>query len=330
MEQWAKAVVRRQSWHSHATQDRPKHEQENLALSALWLDILPKKYDNMNEEIQCKTIQFDTQLGSSCHAKFRSPQPQNISAFRWMKVFGYYKRFVQEVRTLLVAARIPNVDSYTGHSFGIDAATTTAMASAPKWLIRMMGRWKSDAVLRYIRTDVAAMHSMATRLVSASSTAHIWSSARLTIYWLTRNLSHCLLYHSCWSLWPNGGAAHLWCCSQAHATGSRTQAGSVSPTTKLWVSELLLKGACHILWKWPKLSDNGHSSLPDTRLFNHQRGHGTALSWRRLGLSTAKHTANPQRFTWLNTAQSCSATCACAAPLCPTLSLCPGKIVNKK
>ena len=53
------------------------------------------------------------------------------------------ERFVQEVRTLLVAARIPNVDSYSGYSFRIGAATTAAMASAPEWLIRVMGRWKS-------------------------------------------------------------------------------------------------------------------------------------------------------------------------------------------
>ena len=110
----------------------------------------------------------------------------------------------------------------------------------------------------------------------------------------------------------------------SHATGSRTQAGSVSPTPKLRVSELLLKRA-HAL-----LSDDGHSSLQATRPFNCQRGHGTALSRRRPWLSTARHTANPQRshHIWLNTAQSCSATCVHAQhPFAQLLSLCPGKML---
>ena len=79
------------------------------------------------------------------------------------------EKFVDETRSLLVAAGIPNIDHYSGHSFRIGAATTSAVAGAPEWLIRTMGRWRSDAVLRYIRTDVASMHGMAATLVAVDN-----------------------------------------------------------------------------------------------------------------------------------------------------------------
>ena len=76
--------------------------------------------------------------------------------------------FVKEVQKLLVSARLSNVTQYSGHSFRIGAATTAAAAGTPEWLVRAMGRWKSDAVLRYIRTEPDTLRSIARRLGSAS------------------------------------------------------------------------------------------------------------------------------------------------------------------
>ena len=45
-----------------------------------------------------------------------------------------------------------NTHCYNIHSFWIGAATTARQANVPDSLIKMMGRWKSDAYLSYIRT----------------------------------------------------------------------------------------------------------------------------------------------------------------------------------
>ena len=50
-------------------------------------------------------------------------------------------------------------DTYTGHSFRIGAATSSASARIEDHLIKTMGRWASDSYLRYIRTPVAALQS---------------------------------------------------------------------------------------------------------------------------------------------------------------------------
>jgi hypothetical protein len=40
---------------------------------------------------------------------------------------------------------------YKGHSFRIGALTSTASSGIPLSVIQNMGRWKSDAFMRYIR-----------------------------------------------------------------------------------------------------------------------------------------------------------------------------------
>ena len=72
--------------------------------------------------------------------------------------------FVNDVRHLLAVAGTANLQLYAGHSFRIGAATSAALCGIPEWTIRAMGRWKSDCVHRYIRTDPATFHRVASRL----------------------------------------------------------------------------------------------------------------------------------------------------------------------
>ena len=57
----------------------------------------------------------------------------------------------REIRNLLPLCGVACPEMYTSHSLRIGAATTAAIAGVPEHLIRHMGRWKSDAVLKYIR-----------------------------------------------------------------------------------------------------------------------------------------------------------------------------------
>lgn len=48
-------------------------------------------------------------------------------------------------------------DMYNGHSFRIGAATTAASVKLEDHLIKVLGRWSSDAYCRYIKTPVSAI-----------------------------------------------------------------------------------------------------------------------------------------------------------------------------
>ena len=61
------------------------------------------------------------------------------------------ERFVKEVRVALTTAQIDH-RAYSGHSFRIGAATMAAQAGLPAYLIKMLGRWNSEAYQQYIRT----------------------------------------------------------------------------------------------------------------------------------------------------------------------------------
>ena len=59
-----------------------------------------------------------------------------------------------------------NTHCYNTHSFRIGAATTARQANVPDPLIKMMGRWKSDAYLSYIRTPPQELAKVSKYLTS--------------------------------------------------------------------------------------------------------------------------------------------------------------------
>ena len=81
--------------------------------------------------------------------------------------------FTDEVRRLLLQTGVSTAGHYASHSFRIGAASSAAMANVPEWLIRSMGRWRSDCVLRYIRRSVADELAVADKLSGSEANVRV-------------------------------------------------------------------------------------------------------------------------------------------------------------
>ena len=57
-------------------------------------------------------------------------------------------------------------NNYNTHSFRIGAATTAAAAGLPAWLIKILGRWRSDSYERYIHLPQATILQVPTTMVA--------------------------------------------------------------------------------------------------------------------------------------------------------------------
>ena len=58
--------------------------------------------------------------------------------------------------------------SYNTHSFRIGAATSAIEAGISDVQVKMLGRWKSDAYQRYVRTPPEELASLSKKLVSGA------------------------------------------------------------------------------------------------------------------------------------------------------------------
>jgi hypothetical protein len=78
-----------------------------------------------------------------------------------------YQQLVEYLNSRLLAAGIPT-NGFSGHSLRIGAATTAAAAGVPDWMIKCLGRWRSDCYQQYIHTPTSAILAVAPTLVSRS------------------------------------------------------------------------------------------------------------------------------------------------------------------
>ena len=71
---------------------------------------------------------------------------------------------VERVRAALTAAGI-DPTPFSGHSFRIGAATSAAANGVEDSMIQTLGRWKSDAYLRYVRIPREQLAAVSKKLI---------------------------------------------------------------------------------------------------------------------------------------------------------------------
>ena len=96
---------------------------------------------------------------------------QPLFAFIQPKQWLTRNNLTTELRTVLQQYGLP-ANNFYSHSFRIGAATTTAKAGLPPWLIEVLGRWSSDCYKRYIRTPKCTILEVPRLLTNTSPWLH--------------------------------------------------------------------------------------------------------------------------------------------------------------
>ena len=76
--------------------------------------------------------------------------------------------FTSTIQRALQEDGCPDASVYKGHSFRSGAATTAAAAGVPDWLIKVMGRWSSDAYQTYVKTPQMTLLNVSCSLAKQS------------------------------------------------------------------------------------------------------------------------------------------------------------------
>ena len=108
--------------------------------------------------------------------KIKIPNDKHLFAFSDGSSLTY-RAFVNKLRLALVAAGIPNVQRYGGHSQRRGGCTFSFMCGIPIPVIKTLGMWRSDCYLKYLDFPMearsAACQLMRLRILNAQHKYHM-------------------------------------------------------------------------------------------------------------------------------------------------------------